>query len=241
VNAALGGMGLPTAIQNRRTRYLPLKPDVVILYPSPVQYLDIGPPLPAPLRVSPPLASSAALRPVILGRFRGQLKAIVPQRIKSWRWQRHVNLMWETHGSDWPFRQVPDDRLNEFEADIRDFVGQAQVNGAQVILATHANLFTSSGEANRLQLESWQGFVPRASQSVIVEFDSAASARVTDIAAELGLPLVDLRARIPADRKNFADFVHFTNTGAKLVAGAIADQVLPVVERRAQQRCGPPA
>ncbi len=47
LNAAIFGMSLPTVDQDLRLRVRPLHPDVVVLYPTPVQYLDDGVPTPA--------------------------------------------------------------------------------------------------------------------------------------------------------------------------------------------------
>src|SRR5580704_16764560 len=47
LNAAIFGMSLPTLEQDLRLRVRPLDPDVVVLYPTPVQYLNDAMPMSA--------------------------------------------------------------------------------------------------------------------------------------------------------------------------------------------------
>ena len=51
------------------------------------------------------------------------------------------------------------------------------------------------------------------------------------LARERDVPLIDLEPRVPRDGSCLYDDVHFNEHGARVVAKAVADRLLPLLER----------
>lgn len=231
LNAAFIGMSMPTQEQDLRLRIAALDPDVVVLYPTPVQYLKDSVPL-----ATPPDTTTDAGRMVwrnwlalrVIGRIDDHLWGIIPARIRNY-W-RHRELDDET---GWRFAGVPADRLAQYETDLRRVIATVRSIGAQPVLMTHADVFMAEGATNRLLIEQWRQFYPRTVGNALLQFDSAAAVLTRDVARERSVPLVDLAA-IVRDRlprpvgRFFGDYAHFTDAGASVVAEALRPTVLGV-------------
>lgn len=231
LNAAFFGMSLPTATQDVRLRVSQFAPQVVVLYPTSVQYLadarpKAEPPAAGPVAV-PGLA--AMMTPRTFTRLREELKRIAPRAWREWLWQRQVRLSLERHGPGWRYETVPEDRLAAYDADLRAFVGAVRSIGAEPVLATHANRFVGGMAPDSSLLSAWQRFYPRPEGLVILAFDSAGADVTRQVASDSGVALADVRQALSGCLACFADYAHFTDEGAARVAGAMT----PAVERAA--------
>jgi hypothetical protein len=223
-------MSVPTIAQDVRNRLARLHPSVITAYPSPVSYLvDVAPEAAKPdssgSRRVPGLRES--LRPRGRDRLREQLKAMLPDVIKTRIRQREIAAVVQTHGQGWRFTSVPAERLSAFESDLRRLVGTIRSIGAAPVLVTHASLFTGRAAVDPDAMTAWQKFLPRATSTTILQFDSLARQATVRVAADSNVAVVDaagLLAAAPASA--FADAVHFTDLGASIIAGALADGVL---------------
>jgi hypothetical protein len=122
---------------------------------------------------------------------------------------------------------LPSDRLEQYDTDLRAFIGTVRSVGAAPVIATHGNLFMRSGARDPHMLVAWEKFYPRAPASVIVAFDSAARERTLKVARDSAAAVVDVAPRLAeAVTVPFSDFVHFTDSGAAIVASALAPAVL---------------
>ena len=74
---------------------------------------------------------------------------------------------------------------------------------------------------NASLLQAWQKFYPRANDTVLIEFDAAANALVRGLAQEYAVEVVDIAERVAGDPNDFADFSHFTDSGAAKVAAEL--------------------
>jgi hypothetical protein len=226
VNTAMPGMTLPTVIQDLRLRIGRLRPDVVVYYPTPAQYLLTRIPTAAA-----PDSSSAG--PAAMGGFRLRstarlavgIRSLVPDAGRRWLRQRALQAAGDQAGSR--FEQPPGERVAAFEQDLRSLVGSVHAIGAAPVLVPHANRFPeqpaelSSGE--RDQLEEWLRYAPRASGAALLGFEAAARQATLSVAMDSGATSVDLPALLRGEPSTlFADFSHFTDLGAAVVAGAIA-------------------
>ncbi len=234
LNAAIFGMTLPTIDADLRSRVAPLRPDVVVLYPTPVQYLADDVP-----RAALPDSSggdmhggwSARLRPRSTYRLREQLKAILPEWAKNWLRGRDIAAAVGGKGPGWRFDSIPPDRLAQYEADLRHAVGTIRGIGAVPVLMTHADLFMSHDSGGAVQLTAWDRFYPRASGATLISFDSAGADATRRVARDSGVYLFDLAAVVhrtpPSDVVPlFGDYAHFTDRGSALVAGALRPLVM---------------
>lgn len=251
LNAAVPGLSLAAMAVVLPARVAALRPDVVVVYPSPEYYLYDR--APHPERGSEPAAAPGArgalaprLRPVARAAF----KAVLPRAVLTRFHQRSIRRALDEHPPEWRFGAVPHERVAAFEADLRRVVGLARRAGARPVLVTHASPFAARdggllpGMAASPALLAWERFAPRAPGPVIVAFDSATRAATRRVAADSGAAMVEGQAAVGAGNAGaFADFVHFTDGGAARLASALVAPVLrtrpPNCERpRAPARSG---
>jgi hypothetical protein len=238
VNAAIFGMSLPSIDHDLAVRVALIHPDVVVLYPTPVQYLADGVPRAAPAASAgddPAEPWYAVLRPRSFSILRQQLKQDLPRWLRVWMRERDINWSIANRPRTWRFATVPTDRLSMYDQDLRHIISTVRKIGAVPILMTHANLFMTATPASSPsafeQLTSWQLFYPRATGSVLMAFDSAAVSTTLRAARDSLVTVVDLADIVrgmPAGNASrvFADYAHFTDAGSALIAGQLARAVI---------------
>lgn len=236
LNAAFPGMSLPTVEQDLRLRLARLKPAVVVYYPTPPQYLDDAPP--KAFRVAGSRRSTAAApwwHPRFVMRFRDQVKLMVPETIQDLARNKMIERARAGREPGWLFVVVPPGRIAAFEADLRTLVGTIRLLGAEAVLATHVHRFMGAPPHDLSQLRSWERFYPRSTGTTLMNFDLAAATAVRRIAADSQVRLVDGWDRFARGQseKLFADFSHFTDEGAALMASVLRPQVASAL------RCSP--
>lgn len=126
----------------------------------------------------------------------------------------------------WRFESVPEQRLAQFEADLRRLVAAIRSIGARPALATHANAFQSGEHIDHRRLTQWGYFYPRASGATILRFDAAAADLTSRVAFDLGVPIADVPESMGAPTDKLIAFAHFTDEGARLAADAMACVVI---------------
>lgn len=237
LNAAFFGLTMPTATQDVRLRVSGFGPAIVVLYPTSVQYLSDGLPKAEtpPLAAAPALGLGAILSPRALARLREELKRVTPRAWQEWLWQAQVRRELARHEVGWRYTEVPLDRLAAYESDLRAFIGTVRSVGAEPVLATHANRFVGTTDADSSLLSAWQRFYPRPEGQVILAFDSAGAEVTMRVAADSNVALADVRMALTNCPACFADYAHFTDEGAARVAGAVAGAVERVVARRTER------
>jgi len=91
------------------------------------------------------------------------------------------------------------------------------------VLVVHQNRFAGRTEDQEVWLRAWERFYPSYTGRAIVEFDRLAAERTRRVAADSGVLVVDPAPGLDAARGvPFADFSHFDDEGAAIVAGAVA-------------------
>lgn len=231
LNAALPGMATPSMALVLDKVIRPAAPNVILLYPSPGFYLNPRRPAPTSgvvgadstlpftnaLRLRVAARAERQVRAIVSGRLRAYLRRIVlARRVRQWEHNR--------------FRTVPPNRLSQFDSDLRTAVGVAKSTGATVVLMGHANATMADGFSDQTLVEAWVYQFPRSTGEVLREFHSRALELERELARDSGIVFVDLPAALSGREETaFADFVHFTDTGAAIVAGTIADAIFPVL------------
>ncbi len=231
LNAAMLGMTLPTARQDVRNRLRRFGADAIVVYPTPPAYLSEN----VPTAARPDSSGRAAriaptdwVYPRVAARLREQTKTMLPSAAKDWLRRREIAQVASEHPAGWQYEQVPEDRLAQFESDVRQTVGVIHEVGARPVLISHANAFRPGEPRDPVLINSWVRFYPRASGDVIVDFDDRAAARVASVAADSTVPFVDWHAEAPKHGAAvFRDFSHFSDAGAGQLARLIAVTVLP--------------
>ncbi|HXY29802.1 MAG TPA: hypothetical protein VEI06_03755 [Gemmatimonadaceae bacterium] len=227
LNGALPGMTMPTIAQDVRLRLGVLRPDLVVVYPTPAFYLHED--LPRAARPDSSGRSSGlpwwyALEPRSGRRVRDQLKQLTPSAVLTLLRRMDIAKERRDHPADWFFHGVPSDRADRFESDLGSLVGSVREVGAVPVLATHANAFFGHAVPDRDRLITWQRFIPRAQGTTLIAFDSAARARTIAVARESGAVLADIAidSALTSSVRNFGDFFHFTDPGASRAAAVLA-------------------
>jgi hypothetical protein len=242
LNAAMPGMSLPTIDQDVRLRVRALKPDFVVLYATPAAYLEDAVPSAArPDSVAghpAPLPMVNAFFPRVAERVRVQLKSLIPTIVQDEIRRRQIRTTLLQHQPNWRFEAVPAERVAAFQSDLRSAIGAIRAIGATPILVTHANRFAGSSVRDVATLRMWEKFYPRASGQTIVAFDSAARFATIAVARDSQATVVDLPPILARSGKSvFADYAHFTDAGAALVAGSVTRSIVDAERLHLQAAC----
>jgi lysophospholipase L1-like esterase len=237
VNAALPGMSLAAMRPYLQYVVAPIQPDYVVLYPSPSFFLEIAPPADS-LRLPPwnPEARASVGESIrfeltnarLLEKTKVVVKRILPLELLISAREKAVRRERKAHGKDWVWSEVPSERMEIFEQQLVRVLEDIDALGADAVLVTHVNRFLHrSGDLDLVDrqhlLAPLSLYWPRAAEGVVVGVDSAANRRMRELAHRRALALVDAEGRIPADAAHFADYSHFTDEGARMMASLISD------------------
>lgn len=156
--------------------------------------------------------------------------AEIPAPIQRLRTQRWIDAAIAAQPADWPYREVPVDRLAAFEADVTYLVERIRASGATPVLITHAIRVQSPPRPeDQADLFALRTYVPRAPAEVMAAFEYAAAERLRGLSRRLGVQYVDAAARLSGERDLFIDAVHFSPDGNAVMAELIRDAMLPAV------------
>jgi hypothetical protein len=224
LNTAVTGLPTTGQIQLWENWVSRFEPSVVVIYASPAFYLSDNAPEFAKLkpRSASPISNPFEAR--LLGRLKDRID--YPDFLQRRRVMKRI--AYETAGKpeNWLFRTVPADRLALFQEHLDSLVESVRARGAVPVLVTHAMRFGNSmDQEDHDLLRSWRQFSPRATEDVLVGFERKAAAAVRDDAKRQNVPLVDVDSVMTGHRQWFADFAHFTDGGAGIIAGRIARTV----------------
>lgn len=227
LNAAFPGMTLPTAAQDFRMRLMRLRPDIVVIYPTPVQYLDARVPAASPPESgSPGAPPPSPFRPRSLNRLRSSFKSLAPEALLD---QLRGILVTRDRGkfnAAATFSSVPQERLDAFRRGLDSLVMLASAGGAEVVVVAHVSAFLGNAERDGVLSRSWQRFYPLASPRVIIDFDSIARGISREVAESSGAEFIDPVLIFSSNPESlFADASHFNDAGAHALADTIAKHI----------------
>jgi hypothetical protein len=224
INTAVTGLPITGQIQLWENWVSRFKPSVVVIYVSPAFYLANEPP-----GFYPPKKGGAGITPTPFEpRFLARLKDRVhyPAFIQRRRVMKKIASAIAGKPDDWLYTKIPDDRLALFWSHLDSLVESVRARGAVPVLVTHAMRFGDSinGEDQDL-LRAWRQFSPRATEQVLMDFERKAAVSVREGALKNRVPLVDVADVMTGHRQWFADFTHFNDEGAGVIAGRVARAV----------------
>jgi lysophospholipase L1-like esterase len=221
INGAMAGISVRSMVPYWRKWLARLRPDVVVIYPSPLFYVDDEPPKEPP--ETPPVAG----RPGLRSRF-GERIFDTLRRFTLLRWLRQEML---TRSRDDTFPEVPADRLERFTSDLRSLVETIRTDGAEPVLLTHAIKASNPPRPEDTNdLKAMQVFFPRATPEILVAFEEAAANAERTLARQEKVPLID-PAQFNGQRKLFADLVHWNDDGSREFADFLAAELTPLLPR----------
>jgi len=260
INAACAGMSLPRIAHYFRVWVGKFEPDVVIIYPTPVSYLtNEAPRSRINVRRGPRAAPSENLR--LARKLRIVLKRALPASLQDRLRRRRISRAIRRHRPGWVWQSLPPERVALFRRHLTELIDTVQRGGARVVLATHANRFPRDRRkwtrADEVQMTAWRRFHPRASESVLLDMERVGNRIILELGRQRGIPVVDLAGILrrsrrvltnvarsagltwmrPPELNGFGDFAHFTDSGAQVVAFALARQIL---ELRPGESTAPP-
>jgi lysophospholipase L1-like esterase len=192
----------------------------VVVYPSPANY--IGTTKPFCQQASTPVPSSSGLGEQV--RLAGKLdqlaKKFTPSALQTAI--RSLSIWWATRHEVLQ-RRVPEETLAALREDLACVVRAAQRRGSTPILVTHATYFGDRLEAaDEAMLLAWRRFYPELLEEGFLDLERRANDVIRSVAAQYEVPLVDAAAAIPRGPAYFADFVHFTDKGARVIGQLVA-------------------
>ena len=231
INTSLPGMTLKSASEAFETRFSKFKPDFVVVYVSPLFYLNkTTQPTSTPTK-QPSVKNLPA--PPMRSRLFDKLKDAID---KPDFWQRRIDAQTlaarrAALEANCVYNSLPHELLDLFVADLAALVHQIESMGATPLLVTHAvQSQTPPTPADVIALQSFLIHTPRATSPLILEFEAAAREEMLAFAAAKKLPLVDLAQALNGNHEAFGDMVHFTDTGATIAARLISTAIfkLPI-------------
>ncbi|HEX5358059.1 MAG TPA: SGNH/GDSL hydrolase family protein [Aquabacterium sp.] len=200
------------------------KAKVVVIYPSPANY--IGSEKPLCDQPSSPVPDQIGIKDRIrlTGKVEQLSKKVLPPSIMT-MWRQH-DIAKSVQGIT-VVDKVPESNIQSFKTDLACAVRTAHQAGAQVLLATHATYFgTTLRDSDRPMMTAWRRFYPELKEEGFIDLEQRTNAAIKELAQEMDLEMVDVDKAIPPGPDNFADFVHFTDAGAARMAQLLAPHVL---------------
>jgi lysophospholipase L1-like esterase len=229
INAAMAGISVRSMLPYWHKWLLQFHPDVVLIYPSPLFYLDEEPPAP-PREQAEPEPRSLLSQSRFAGRVLDTLRRT--EWIRRLRLELLLYLNQRGRPDDWLFREPPADRLEQFTTDLTALIQAIRADGAKPILVTHAIRATSPpGKEDQLDLKAMQLFFPRATTATMVNFEDEAAQAMRRLGQRENVPVIDAAAKFNGRRKDFADLVHFNDQGAEAFARFLAQELTPMLAR----------
>jgi lysophospholipase L1-like esterase len=130
---------------------------------------------------------------------------------------------------------MPDDRAGFLYADLSQLSTTLHQYDIQLVLVTHANRFSNDTDQvdRNYYLTAWRKVYPLYSEQALLEMEARLNDTVRLFAARNNIPLVDAAIAIPGGGNFFTDQVHFTETGAALLASLLAREIKPLLPQAA--------
>jgi lysophospholipase L1-like esterase len=234
INAAVVGLRRDTHLRYFDRYVQPLRPDVVVLYLNVIEEATYRTPPageaapaataggPVPTGWLPPVSWSSRALPKLQRAARAALPKGLWARLRQARLEREVGRGEQTLGDHPPLDAVPAEAVTAFESHLRRLVVGLQARGVAPVLATYPTLGTGSNrEEHRLEFLEERIWYFELSDLGLVDAAARLNDAVRRVAREMAVPLADADAAVPKTAEFFADYVHYTDAGAALVAAAV--------------------
>ena len=242
VNLATPGMSIPRIVESYDRWMRKFDFDAVIFYPSAAMYLADQAP---EFRRSVSIKSENSFGNDNSWNLRLPRKTweMLRERIPAWlqvklKWiQIEFNRLNMTNEQVWR-KNAPDERVELFREHLMELVSILQRNGTHVIIATHANRFQNdSTNENDPYMLAWIRFIPKASGASILDMERRSNQVIREIVADHPVTVSDVEKKVGKNPDHFADFAHFTDSGAALVAEAMKDSIMGLFTLNRTFRC----
>lgn len=133
----------------------------------------------------------------------------------------------KTHPPFWVLKSVPPEKVADFATELESFVDIVCADGADVVLASHANRIDKLNYGEECELViAWRKQPRNLSEMCLLESEELANFVIMGIVKAEDIPVVDIAVLLPRSSKYFADYQHFLDEGARVVAQAMVPVVL---------------
>jgi lysophospholipase L1-like esterase len=224
-NVAYPGMSLGATLRRLPEILATVQPKVVTIYPSVAAYIDLRAIQPPRGPVTPPPEPGFEFR--MQSRIETIAKQVVPAMLQN---ELRTWQIRQASRSTKVLDRIPDENVRRFRTDLTALVEQLKSRGLQVVLMTHATRFGKHvAPEERPMLIAWRKFYPMLREDGFLDMERRMNDAIRTVAAEYDTHLIDLAEKMPAGPEYFAEFVHFTDRGARTMATIIADHLLPEI------------
>lgn len=220
INTAYPGSNLKTHLHQAPRMIEKAKPDIVVLYTSVAAYAhsdfygvlkaDKAPEWQSRIGVK----AKEMARRMLPDRWRARLYEYLTERSLRGR---------EDQVSD----RIPEANVELFAADLDRLLDFYAAKGIRTVVVTHAQRFGREVKPEEMPLlVAWRNAYPVLRENGFLDMEERLNEKLRRAAAARGLPLADAARDLPAGPRYFADYVHFTDEGAGVLARTVAPAVL---------------
>lgn len=224
VNAGIPGMRVGSGITFLRELHDRLRPNAVVIYPTPTHYIGVTRPYCGrePRILTQPETQLPDLR--VFGKMKDQIKRSLP--IATMTWLRSASIAWQMRGKK-PLSRAAPASLKAFEVDLQCAVATVRSLGMVPILATHASRFGgSNSQDDAAWLTGWRQQYPEMREDGFIDLEMRANETIRKVAERNNVALVDAAAVLNGHAEWFADHAHFNNEGAAKMAALLGPSVI---------------
>lgn len=228
INAAVPGMTL-RMIRHYWIHWASrFKPEWVLIYPTPLFYLDNEPPVAPEFSINV-FRERFAIPPRfglrIKQRATDTIRTIAPAYVRTFRANRSIQA--SLAASKAPiFQEIPQERMTLYIQDLRLLGEEIEKCNARPIFLTHANRAGANPDdydkrlANQMRM-----FFPRATVGTMLAFERESNERLRALCAQQNWAVIDMDKSFSGDKPSFSDFTHFNDQGAGKFADILAESL----------------
>ncbi|MEZ5358269.1 MAG: hypothetical protein R3F48_05510 [Candidatus Zixiibacteriota bacterium] len=241
INVASVGLPMVQYVDYLRKYVMKYSPDAAILYIEPVSYVAareraINNPESI---IKNPKQQQAARQLGIRGKLNAWFRAVpklqraikqfLPSSIMAEYNRRAAEEMVQSAELTYlkgmtPLDDVPSEIIEEYKTELKKIIAFLLENNCQPILCTYPSLIDGGmNDDNMTMLLEARRFVVELSLEGMANTARRLNEANRGVAEVEHLPLIELENAVPRTTEYFADNVHYTDTGAEIVARTIAD------------------
>ena len=223
MNVAYPGQTLPTATLRVPEIVAKVHPQIALIYASPAFYID------APENSH--TFARAVNQPVfefrITDRLHNLAKSVLPEavqtKLRTWEIQRSI-------GHRPAIDRLPEEAISRFRDDLTKMITTLHASGVRPVVITHATIFgVVPKNPDHAMLTAWRKFYPQLKEDGFLDLEERTNEAMREVARQQQVTLVDIAREVPPGATYFADFVHFTDVGAAVMAKRLADGIEPLL------------
>ena len=227
VNASVPGYSVVASLKNLRHRVAPLEPDIIVIY-----------------HATNDLSGNSfglALR-----------QGIVEERAGSeMSWPSRYSLLWylveknlmvmtaqaRSHDRNAMLEFEVEELARPFRDDLTELVRASARVADKVVLITFSTQLREEQTAEDRRKASVTSlfYMPYMSIEGLLEGFASYNDVIREVASAEQVELIEAADVVPGDARHFNDSVHFTDAGSILMAAAVADGLMPVIESVARE------